>query len=88
MIMSKSKFFLKGAFFIIFLVSLTRVHFRVQTTMIGYELGQLKDNEAKLLEQRSYLKMEIAKLTTKSRLTMVASSEDHLSKKSGTLASR
>jgi len=45
-----------------------RAHLRIQTTMIGYELGKLKSDEASLLEKRSHLQMELAKLTTKKEL--------------------
>lgn len=45
-----------------------RAHLRIQTTMVGYELGKLKSEEASLLEKRSQLQMELAKLTTKKEL--------------------
>ena len=56
-------------------LAVSRVHLRVQTTLIGYELGQLKNKEAELLEQSSYLKMQLAKLTTKKHLTLMAESK-------------
>lgn len=49
-----------------------RSYVRIQTTLIGYELGDLKDKEASLLERRSHLQMELAKLTTKTHLTALA----------------
>lgn len=84
----KTNFLLKGAFFVVFLVSLTRVHLRVQTTMIGYELGKLKDSESHLLERRSFLKTELAKLTTKNNLSLLADSKDNFTKNIGSFASK
>jgi hypothetical protein len=52
-------------------LALGRVHLRVQTTMVGYEIGRLKNDEAKLLEERSYLRMQLAKLTTKKHLELM-----------------
>ena len=45
-----------------------RVHFRSLTTGVAYDLGQLKNAEGRLLEDRSNLKGELARLTTKKRL--------------------
>lgn len=50
------------------LLALTRVHFRVVTTNVAYHLGQLKNREGLLLEQRSVLQAELAKLTGKKQL--------------------
>ena len=85
--LNKTNIILATAFLSVFLVSLTRVHLRVQTTMIGYEIGRLKDKESQLLEQRSFLKMELAKLTTKSHLSAIAATDD-LPKQIGTFASK
>ena len=41
---------------------------RIQTTVLGYKIASLKEKEAELLEQRSRLKMEYAKLTSKENL--------------------
>ncbi len=60
---------------VLFLLAAVRVHMRVHTTLVGYELGRLKNHEAELLEERSLLKMELAKLTTKSQLTNLANSD-------------
>lgn len=59
-----------------FLFALTRVYLRVETTMVGYELGSLKNKESEFLEERSLLKMELARLTTKKNLTMLAGSKN------------
>lgn len=56
----------------IFSFAFIRVHLRVQTTLIGYEIGKLKAQEAQLLESRSQLRMVHAKLTTKDHLSLMA----------------
>ena len=53
-----------------------RIHTRVQTVTIGYELGQLKAQEEALLEEHSRLRMELAKLTTKDTLTLMSENND------------
>lgn len=52
-------------------LAVTRIHLRVQTTLIGYEIGGLKHDEARLLEERGTLKMQLAKLTTKKHLMLM-----------------
>jgi hypothetical protein len=48
-----------------------RIHVRAQTTLVGYELGQLKTSEGRLLEERANLKMQLAKLTTRKHLQLM-----------------
>ena len=62
-----------AAIFAVLVVGLavTRIHLRVQTTLIGYEIGRLKHDEARLLEERGSLKMQLAKLTTKKHLMLM-----------------
>lgn len=48
-------------------------HLRIQSTLIGYELGELKDKESALLERRGRLKVDLAKLTKQKNLTILAS---------------
>ena len=68
-------------------VAVGRVHVRVQTTLLGYEIGRLKNDEATLLEERSLLKMQLAKLTTKKHLQLMTDAADELpSANKGTLA--
>jgi hypothetical protein len=68
-------------------VAALRVHVRVQTTLIGYEIGRLKADEASLLEERSVLKMQLAKLTTKKHLELMTDGRDDLPQSpKGTLA--
>jgi hypothetical protein len=74
--------------FVFFALAATRVHMRVHTTLIGYELGRLKNHEAELLEERSFLKMELARLTTKSQLSLMANSRDDESSHLRSLASK
>ncbi len=45
-----------------------RVHHRVQTILLGYEIGKLKEHESQLLKKQSLLNMELAKLTNKQNL--------------------
>ena len=53
-------------------LAVMRIHVRVQTTLIGYEIGRLKGEEAQLMEQRSSLKMQLAKLTTRKHLSLMS----------------
>ena len=52
--------------------SIARVHLRAEATLLGYEIGELKDLESQLLDERSYLNMELAKLTTRKHLALMA----------------
>ncbi|MCX6131343.1 MAG: hypothetical protein NTX25_20065 [Proteobacteria bacterium] len=49
-----------------------KAYIKIQTTLIGYRIGQTKQAEAEMLESQSYLKMELAKLTTKENLAAIA----------------
>jgi hypothetical protein len=57
------------------MAAFARVHFRSVTTGVAYDLGQLKTQEGKLLENRSALRGELARLTTKKRLEELAQSQ-------------
>ncbi len=48
--------------------SLVRIHHRVQTILLGYEIGKLKEHESQLLKKQSLLTMDLAKLTNKQNL--------------------
>lgn len=63
-------------FCLLFGLAFVRVHLRVQSTLIGYQLGTLKSKEAQLLEKRSKLSMTYAKITTREHLELMASSND------------
>ena len=60
---------------IFFLASL-KSYIKIQTTLIGYQIGQKKQQEADLLEQQSSLTMELAKITTKQSLMDAAAVHD------------
>ena len=64
------------AIIFVFAGAFLRIHMRVQTTLIGYDIGRLKSREATLLEQKSQLQMQLAKLTSKQHLTLMAASEE------------
>jgi hypothetical protein len=61
---------------ILAIFAMARIHFRSTTTEIAYDLGQLKNIEGKLLEERSLLKGEIAKATTKKSLESLSARAD------------
>ena len=48
--------------------SLLHTNIRMQKTLLGYDIGQLKSEEARLLKQRALLTMKLAKLTTRKKL--------------------
>lgn len=56
-------------------LAIGRIHVRVQNTLIGYEIGHLKQSEAQLLEERSHLRMQLAQLTTRKHLTLMSEAE-------------
>lgn len=60
--------------FVLSMAAFARVHFRSVTTGVAYDLGQLKNREGKLLEERSELRGELARLTTKRKLEDLAQS--------------
>ena len=78
----------KLVFLFCFATAFLRVHLRVQTTMVGYEIGRLKNKEGKLLEDRSELKMELARMTTKHALSLMAEGDGTENGTSGTLAAK
>jgi regulator of replication initiation timing len=45
-----------------------RTYIRIQTTLTSYEIGELKEKESKLLEENAFLRMELAKISTKKSL--------------------
>ena len=66
-------------------VSVARIHVRVETTLVGYDIGHLKGEEQKLLEEQSSLKMQLAKLTTQKHLELMTE-EDRPTANEGTYA--
>lgn len=81
-VLAKLVFTIFGALFIL---SFLKVHVGVQTTLVGYRLGQLKASEAEILERRSQLQMQLAKLSTREHLSLLANSIEQTSEL-GTLA--
>lgn len=59
---------LSGFLASLFSIAFFRCYVRINTTLIGYRIGQLKGSESELLEERSRLRMKLAKLTTKDSL--------------------
>ncbi len=55
--------------------SFLKIHIKIRTTMLGYELGRLKNQEFVLLKKRSSLTMDLAQLTTKTTLSSIL--EEH-----------
>lgn len=62
-------YFLQLILILSVVVAFLRTHSRIKTTLLGYEIGRMKDQEEQLLKRRSLLMMELAKITTKKNLT-------------------
>ena len=58
-------------FAMLLLLSILKIHIKIQTTMLGYEIGRLKNQEFFQLKKRSGLTMDLAQLTTKSSLSKI-----------------
>ena len=56
----------------LFLVACLKAYVRIETTVIGYRIGQLKQSESELLETQSTLKMDLARLTTRQNLMQIS----------------
>ncbi len=54
-----------------FTLAVARIHVRAQTTLIGYEIGRLKASEGKTLEERSALRMQLAKVSSQKHLNQI-----------------
>ena len=59
-------------FGIFFALALARTHVRNHATLLGYEIGRLKRQEVSLLERRSYLKVQLARITAREQLLALA----------------
>ncbi len=57
-------------------LALARIHVRVQATLTGYDIGRLRNDESKLLEDRAALRMQLAKLTSKKHLMLMTDTND------------
>ena len=82
----RSSHVMVAAFALLFAGALLRVHLRVQTTLIGYEIGRIKAEESALLEKRSLLKMQLARLTTRQHLSLMTASAGDSSENSAIAA--
>lgn len=69
-------------------LAVARIHLRVQTTLVGYQIGKLKNEETLQLERRSALKMQLAKLTTQKHLQLMSESDSHPAASQGTFAQK
>ena len=58
-----------------FIIAFSTSYIRINTTLIGYEIGQLKKEEVSLLKKRSLLTMKHAKITTKQHLLSIVSTK-------------
>ncbi len=67
-------YFLKFATISLVGIGFFRIYISYSTIVTGYKIGELKQKEIQLLDQRSSINMEIEKLTTKDRLVMMADS--------------
>ena len=65
------------------LAAFARVHFRSVTTGVAYDLGQLKTTEGRLLEERSALRGDLARISTKKKLEELSDSPPDGSSKGG-----
>lgn len=72
---------LMGFIILLFLVAFGRIYQRVQTTILGYELAKLKEEEAQLLEERGRLNMQYADLVSQKNL-------EHLAKNTNKVGSK
>lgn len=59
-----------------FSLASVKAYITIQTTLIGYKIGQMKQTEADLLESQSTLKMELAKLTRRESLMNISARSD------------
>ena len=70
--MQPSLWTLSFAVYVLILIgAFIRVHSRIQTTLLGYEIAKMKEHEATLIKKRSLLNMELAKMTTKEYLNEI-----------------
>lgn len=68
--------FLTSTLIVAVTVALLISYIKNQQTIIGYQLGVLKNKETTLLRTRSQLKMELAKLSSKESLLKLALVKD------------
>lgn len=65
----------KLAFYFCFLciiLAFLRIHLRLKTTMIGYEVGRLQSKEIELIQKKSLLDMQLSVISQKEHLLQIA----------------
>ena len=72
MVLAKKDLWLLIVFGVVVAVAFVRIHIRNRTTILSYEIGRLKKRELMLLERRSHLKMQLARITSKEHLQVLA----------------
>lgn len=60
----------------LFSLAFLKIYVKIQTVIVGYEIGRLKEKEFQLLKQRSSLRMSLAQLTTKESLSKMLKEEN------------
>ncbi len=70
-----------SVFVTVFGCAFVRTYLRIQTTLMGYEIGRLKSQESDLLQERAHLQMNYAKLTTKAHLSLLSDEDRTTSSK-------
>lgn len=69
--MNKNLLFLGSSLGILFFMCLIKIYLTIQATVLGYDIGELKKTEHKLLREKSLLTMQKARLTTKPSLEKI-----------------
>lgn len=69
-IVKNYRFYGYSSALVLALIGFGQIYVKTQTALIGYDLGRLKAKEAKLLDRKSVLQMELAKITDKTALLM------------------
>lgn len=72
---SKQRILLLSFSLMLSLLAISRVHVGVQSTLIGYQLGELKGSENKLLDKKTKLSSQLAELSTQKNLALMAGKE-------------
>jgi hypothetical protein len=67
-------YFISGVF--LFTFSIFRIHLRLKTTLLGYEIGRIKQKEITLRDRQSELKMLHAKVSTLKHLNLMSQTRD------------
>lgn len=71
---------------VLFSLSIFRIHLRLQTTLLGYEIGRIKQKEIFLRDRQSELKMLHAKVSSLKHLNLMSQIRDEDQTLSGQVA--